>query len=119
MDRRERTAQFGLDCGDGLLWAGGTWSPGGEYIKKLVIKNVSGAILSIKYKLPATKFFRCALCVCARVCAYFLLGGCMCVRRPVGWVVAAVWRPRECGHAGWSGGGALRGARAKWPCRAL
>ncbi len=31
--------------------------PGGDYQKKLIVKNLSPNIQKIKYKLPATKFF--------------------------------------------------------------
>mmetsp|Transcript_36466 Transcript_36466/g.71614 ORF Transcript_36466/g.71614 Transcript_36466/m.71614 type:complete len:1880 (+) Transcript_36466:91-5730(+) len=55
LSRDERIKQFGLDCGEGLLWHG--WEPGGDYSQKLVVKNVSGATQKIIYKLPATKFF--------------------------------------------------------------
>lgn len=54
------TQEFGIDCGEGLTWAGGTWGPGGEYIKKLVVKNIGSKIVKLKYKLPATKFFSMA-----------------------------------------------------------
>eukprot|EP01138_Halocafeteria_seosinensis_P014521 gb/GECG01014824.1/.p1 GENE.gb/GECG01014824.1/~~gb/GECG01014824.1/.p1 ORF type:complete len:2571 (+),score=263.34 gb/GECG01014824.1/:1-7713(+) len=55
--RQERIKDFGIDCGDGLEWGGGTWKPGGEYIKHLPVKNVSTKILKVRYKLPKTKFF--------------------------------------------------------------
>jgi hypothetical protein len=42
---------------DELLWSGGTWSPGGEYPKKLVLKNVSRDIMVVKYRLPKSRFF--------------------------------------------------------------
>ena len=57
LSRGERIRQFGIDCGDGLTWPGGTWSPGGEYCKKLVVKNVGLDTVRLNYKLPATKFF--------------------------------------------------------------
>jgi hypothetical protein len=55
--RTRRAAEFGVDCTDELLWAGGTWTSGGEYIKKIVLKNVSSDILTLKYKLPTSRFF--------------------------------------------------------------
>lgn len=55
LSREEKIKKFGLDCGEGLLWHG--WEPGGDYTKKLVVKNVSGTTQKIIYKLPATKFF--------------------------------------------------------------
>jgi len=55
--RKDRIERFGIDCGDGLLWKGGSWKPGGEYVKKLHIKNVGSAVQSVRYALPASKFF--------------------------------------------------------------
>ena len=55
--RAQRIRDFGIDCGDGLEWGGGTWKPGGEYIKHLPVKNVSTKIQKVRYKLPETKFF--------------------------------------------------------------
>ena len=55
--RDERKKKFGLDMQEQLVWQGGQWAAGGEFMKKLRIKNVSTAVLHIKYKLPATKFF--------------------------------------------------------------
>ena len=55
--REERSKLFGLDMAEGLIWKGGQWSAGGEFKKKLRIKNVSTMVLHMKYKLPATKFF--------------------------------------------------------------
>jgi len=57
LSRSERIAEFGIDCGEGLVWGGGTWGPGGEYIKRLIVKNLSPRILKIRYRLPKTKFF--------------------------------------------------------------
>ena len=48
----ERIERYGIDCGDGLEWEGGSWTPGGEYIKRLLVKNVSGELQRLKYKLP-------------------------------------------------------------------
>ena len=33
------------------------WTPGGEYMLSLNLKNVSTKPLKLKYKLPATKYF--------------------------------------------------------------
>lgn len=57
LSREERVKRFGIDCGDGLCWAGGTWGPGGEFIKNLTVKNLSERVQKIKYRVPDTKFF--------------------------------------------------------------
>ena len=49
--------ELGIDCGDGLTWGGGTWEPGGEYVQRLRVKNVSARMQRIRWQLPATKFF--------------------------------------------------------------
>lgn len=38
---------FGLSCGGGLEWPGGSWLPGGEYVRKLKIQNISGRVYFI------------------------------------------------------------------------
>ena len=55
--RGERGRRFGIDCVDSLMWKAGRWEPGGEYVKKLIIKNVSVNTIKVKYELPGTKFF--------------------------------------------------------------
>jgi hypothetical protein len=62
MDRAERVKRFGIECigpggGDGIYFKAGTWRPGGEYIQKLVIRNVSTEVKKLKYKLPSTRYF--------------------------------------------------------------
>jgi hypothetical protein len=57
MSRGERGRKFGIDCVNILSWSAGTWEPGGEYVKKLIVKNVSTQTVKIKYQIPATKFF--------------------------------------------------------------
>ena len=52
LTNKERIEQFGIDCGDGLTWEGGAWMPGGEYLQRLTVKNVSKQLQRIKYKLP-------------------------------------------------------------------
>eukprot|EP00002_Diphylleia_rotans_P038308 TRINITY_DN8696_c0_g1_i16.p2 TRINITY_DN8696_c0_g1~~TRINITY_DN8696_c0_g1_i16.p2 ORF type:complete len:101 (+),score=15.54 TRINITY_DN8696_c0_g1_i16:91-393(+) len=54
-DLAETAHRFGLDCGSGLEWR--KWEPGGDYVKKLVIRNVTNRSLKFKYKLPATRYF--------------------------------------------------------------
>lgn len=60
----ERAKRFGIECigprGDGLLYAAGTWKPGGDYVQKLIVRNVSTEVKHLKYKLPATRFFSLA-----------------------------------------------------------
>jgi hypothetical protein len=51
-NNEERIKTFGIDCGEGLLWEGGAWAPGGEYFKRLLVKNVSTELQRLKYKLP-------------------------------------------------------------------
>ena len=53
--RYERSQVWGIDCAESLEWRG--WEPGGEYVRSLVVKNVSTKTLKVKYKLPATKYF--------------------------------------------------------------
>lgn len=57
LSRQARIDEFGIDCGEGLEWAGGTWGPGGEYIKRLIVKNLGAHIVKLRYRLPKTKFF--------------------------------------------------------------
>lgn len=53
--RYERSQVWGIDCAESLEWRG--WEPGGEYVRSLLVKNVSTKTLKVKYKLPATKYF--------------------------------------------------------------
>lgn len=55
--REARMQEYGIDCGDGLSWDGGTWEPGGEYVKRLRVKNISGNMQRVRWQLPETKFF--------------------------------------------------------------
>ena len=61
LDPKERVRRYGLEClgpaGDGITFVAGTWRPGGEYIQKLVFRNVSTSVKKFKYKLPRTRFF--------------------------------------------------------------
>ncbi len=58
------TQVFGIDCtgpfGDGILFKGGEWVPGGEYVQRLRVKNVSPKLKKLKYRLPTTKYFSLA-----------------------------------------------------------
>ncbi|RQM20668.1 hypothetical protein B5M09_010359 [Aphanomyces astaci] len=57
LNRVEQQRNFGIDCGDEILFAAGAWAPGGEHTKKLHVKNVSNRTLKLKYDLPRTKYF--------------------------------------------------------------
>ena len=63
MSRDERVRRFGIEClgpdpaHDGIFFKAGTWRPGGEYIQKLIIRNVSTSVKKLKYKLPSTRYF--------------------------------------------------------------
>jgi cilia- and flagella-associated protein 65 len=64
LSREDRVLKFGVDCvgpheSDGICFAGGEWVPGGEYIKKLRVKNVSTRCVKLKYRLPVTRYGRC------------------------------------------------------------
>ena len=59
LTRAERVRRFGVDCTESLDWPAG-WEPGGEYVKLLTVKNVSGKAMTIKYRLPESKFFNMA-----------------------------------------------------------
>ena len=55
--RRARARMFSIDCVDSLCFRPGTWKPGGEYKKKLTIKNLGTKVIKVQYELPETKFF--------------------------------------------------------------
>ncbi|KDO31856.1 hypothetical protein SPRG_03776 [Saprolegnia parasitica CBS 223.65] len=57
LNRVEQARVYGIDCGDEILFGAGTWAPGGEHTKKLVVKNVSNKTIKFKYDLPRTKYF--------------------------------------------------------------
>lgn len=62
LSRQDRILKFGVDCSgpdnnsDGISYKHGEWSPGGEYIKKLCVKNVGPKTVKVKYKLPVTRY---------------------------------------------------------------
>ncbi len=64
ISQSERRKRFGIDClgpaGDGILFKAGTWKPGGEYVQKLIVRNISTHVQKLKYKLPSTRFFSLA-----------------------------------------------------------
>ena len=64
MDLDERIKRFGIECvgpqGDGICFAAGQWKPGGEYVQKLIVRNVTTTVKKVKYKLPSTRYFSLA-----------------------------------------------------------
>lgn len=64
IEPRERIKRYGVECigpaGDGITFKAGHWKPGGEYIQKLIVRNVSTFVKHLKYRLPATRFFSLA-----------------------------------------------------------
>lgn len=74
ISQEERIARFGvLCCGprrgsaegdweqdDGIVFRGGEWEPGGEYVQKLTVKNVTTKMKKLKYRLPSTRYFSLA-----------------------------------------------------------
>ena len=60
----ERIKRYGLECvgpsGDGIAFRAGQWQPGGEYVQKLIFRNVSSVVKKFKYKLPTSRFFSMA-----------------------------------------------------------
>lgn len=60
----ERINRFGIECvgpaGDGIVFKAGHWKTGGEYIQKLIVRNVSTTVKKLKYKLPSTRYFSMA-----------------------------------------------------------
>lgn len=59
-----RPQVFGIDCtgpfGDGIVFKGGEWVPGREYVQRLRVKNVSPKLKKLKYRLPTSKYFSLA-----------------------------------------------------------
>jgi hypothetical protein len=57
----ERRKRYGIEAkgphGDGITFAAGHWKPGGEYIHKLSIRNVTTSVKKLKYKLPESRYF--------------------------------------------------------------
>ncbi|CAM9105839.1 unnamed protein product, partial [Scytosiphon promiscuus] len=64
LTKKDRLQVFGIDCtgpfGDGIIFKGGEWVPGGEYVQRLRVKNVSPKLKKLKYRLPTTKYFSLA-----------------------------------------------------------
>jgi hypothetical protein len=51
--REERARRYGVDCPDNITWR--HWTPGGEYIRKLIFKNTHERLQVIRYNLPEQK----------------------------------------------------------------
>ena len=47
----------GLEVTARLLWAGGSWRPGGEFVQRLVVKNATTRTIHVVYTLPREKKF--------------------------------------------------------------
>jgi hypothetical protein len=47
----------GLEITSGLMWAGGSWRPGGEYIQKICVKNATTRMIHVEYVVPRSKQF--------------------------------------------------------------
>ena len=45
---------------DGIVFRGGEWAVGGEYVQKLTVKNVTTKMKKLKYRLPSTRYFSLA-----------------------------------------------------------
>lgn len=64
MSAFEREKRFGVECkgpaGDGVMFRAGTWKTGGEYVQKLIVRNVGTTVKKLKYQLPSTRFFSLA-----------------------------------------------------------
>ncbi|KAG2525972.1 hypothetical protein JM18_004505 [Phytophthora kernoviae] len=57
LDRVEQRRRYGVDCGDSIRFEAGSWSPGGEHLRQLTVRNVSQRTVKFKYELPRTKYF--------------------------------------------------------------
>ncbi|RLN68917.1 hypothetical protein BBP00_00000731 [Phytophthora kernoviae] len=57
LDRVEQRRRYGVDCGDYIRFEAGSWSPGGEHLRQLTVRNVSQRTVKFKYELPRTKYF--------------------------------------------------------------
>jgi hypothetical protein len=55
MSRDERARRFGIDCIDAVVFV--DWEPGGEYRKKIVLKNVLHRAQSVKFVSPKSTLF--------------------------------------------------------------
>lgn len=64
LDPFERIKRYGLECvgtsGDGVTFRAGQWHPGGEFVQKLIFRNVSTSVKKFKYKLPTSRYFSMA-----------------------------------------------------------
>ena len=53
LTRDERVRRCGVDCADAVVWR--HWGVGGEYVKKLTIKNTYDKLQVLEYHLPQRK----------------------------------------------------------------
>ena len=53
LTREQRVQSCGVDCPDSIVWR--HWGVGGEYLRKLIIKNTHDKLQVIQYKLPRQK----------------------------------------------------------------
>lgn len=64
LDPFERIKRYGLECvgtsGDGVTFRAGQWHPGGEFVQKLIFRNVSTSVKKFKYTLPTSRYFSMA-----------------------------------------------------------
>lgn len=55
LTKEERVEKFGIECESQVIFEG--WEAGGEFVRNLVLRNVSLHVQKIKYKLPVAKCF--------------------------------------------------------------
>lgn len=55
MSREKRAHIYGIDTADALVWS--KWTPGGEYLRTLTVRNITATTQKLQYKLPASKYF--------------------------------------------------------------
>lgn len=64
MEPSERIKRYGIECigpkGDGIVFGAGEWKTGGEYVQKLIVRNVTTSVKKLKYRLPSTRYFSLA-----------------------------------------------------------
>ncbi|XP_033103427.1 cilia- and flagella-associated protein 65-like [Anneissia japonica] len=53
--QNKKTSKYGIEVVSNLAWKG--WEPGGEYTKRIVLKNVLVKTQKIKYSIPNSRFF--------------------------------------------------------------
>ena len=58
LSREERSQLFGVDCATSLVWR--RYEAGEQYPKTLVLRNLTPGTITLRYKIPVTKFFTMA-----------------------------------------------------------